>query len=300
MPVSKKPRKKKKLQTDKASKLGAKTPRDARVPNARAFEGFMSGFGGRPADQAQDVMYDAWECSEPAQRVALARTALEISPLCADAYVLLAEEAARSQEEALAYFKQAVEVGAEALGPGAFKEYAGHFWGFVETRPYMRARAGLAEALWVTGKREEAIGHYKEMLALNPGDNQGIRYILAAKLLEMGWTEDLKAHLRMHEDEASTDIFYTRALVAYLDGDAKAEELAHFAWECNQHVPGILSDRIPKVEMTDYVTLGGKDEATSYVLANGGTWEKTQGAIEWLVEVTKDLKPRQRGTATLH
>lgn len=291
MPISKKPRKK---------AAPKKKPKMADVirfaPKAPEFEGFMSGFGGRPVDQAQDVMYDAWECGDPKQRVALAREALDISPLCADAYVLLAEEAARSQEEALAYYKLAVEAGAEALGPDAFKEYAEHFWGFVETRPYMRARAGFAEALWVTGRRDEAIGHYKEMLALNPGDNQGIRYILASKLLEMGRTEDLKAHLKMHEDEASTDILYTRALVAYQDGDAKAEELAKFAWECNRHVSGILSGRIPKEEMANYITLGGKDEATSYVLANGEAWETTPGAIAWLEDMTRDLKPQNNNT----
>ena len=288
MPTSKKPRKeagaKKKSETTKVI-IGFE-------PKAPAFEGFMKMFNGRPVDQAQDVMYDAWECGDPKQRVALAREALEISPLCADAYVLLAEEAAKSQEEALAYYKQAVEVGAEALGPNAFQEYAGHFWGFLETRPYMRARAGLAEALWVTGKRDDSIEHFKEMLELNPGDNQGIRYILASKFLEMGRIEDLKAHLKMHEDEASTDILYTRALVAYQDGDAKAEELVHFAWECNRHVPGILSGRIPREEMSDYITLGGKDEATSYVLANGGAWEATPGAIAWLEDRTKDLKPQ--------
>lgn len=287
MPISKKPRKK--AAAKKKSEM-ANVIRFA--PKAPAFEGFMKGFGGRPVDQAQDVMYEAWECGDPKQRIALAREALEISALCADAYVLLAEEAARSQEDALAYYKQAVEVGAEALGPNAFQEYAGHFWGFLETRPYMRARVGLAEALWVTGKREEAIKHFKEMLELNPGDNQGIRYILASKLLEMGRIEDLKAHLKMHEDEASTDILYTRALVAYQDGDAKAEELAQFAWECNRHVPGILSGRIPREEMADYITIGGKDEATSYVLANGGAWEATPGAIAWLEDRTKNLKPQ--------
>ena len=40
-------------------------------------------------------MYEAWEQTTSRSRIALARKALGISPLCADAYVLLAEEAAR-------------------------------------------------------------------------------------------------------------------------------------------------------------------------------------------------------------
>jgi hypothetical protein len=44
--------------------------------------------------KAQDLMYQAWEESNPARRIVLAHRALEISPDCADAYVLLAEEEA--------------------------------------------------------------------------------------------------------------------------------------------------------------------------------------------------------------
>jgi len=50
----------------------------------------------------------------------------------------------------------------------------------------MRARAALAQCLWSLGKHEEAIGHYRELLRLNPSDNQGMRYLLAASLLELG------------------------------------------------------------------------------------------------------------------
>lgn len=287
MPTSKKPRKKaaakKKSQMADVIRFAPKTP---------AFEGFMSGFGGRPVDQAQDVMYDAWECGDPKQRVALAREALDISPLCADAYVLLAKEAARSQEEALAYYKQAVEVGAEALGPAAFQEYAGHFWGFVETRPYMRARTGLGEALWVTGEKDAAIQNFREMLELNPGDNQGIRYVLAAKLLEIGRMDELKSLLEKCADEYSADIQYTRTLLAYFEDAENAEEIAELAWDTNQHVPGMLSGRIATVELHDYITMGGKDEASSYVGAFGGAWKRTPGAIEWLEEVTGLLESR--------
>jgi len=52
-----------------------------------------------PIEQAQELMYDAWE-AQGAQRVGLARKALEIPPDCADAYVLLAEETARSVADA--------------------------------------------------------------------------------------------------------------------------------------------------------------------------------------------------------
>jgi hypothetical protein len=142
MPISKKPRTK-----AAASKVGQAA---AELPDRRAMESFLATISGRSRNdaiaKAQDVMYDAWECTNSRSRSALVRKALCISPLCADAYNLLAEEA-RSVEEARDLYSKGVEAGELALGPKSFKEYAGHFWGFLETRPYMRARAGLAGTL---------------------------------------------------------------------------------------------------------------------------------------------------------
>ena len=55
----------------------------------------------------------------------------------------------------------------------------GDFWSFIETRPYMRAKAQLTDELWAAGFAEESIKHYKDMIELNPNNNQGVRYILA-------------------------------------------------------------------------------------------------------------------------
>jgi hypothetical protein len=40
-------------------------------------------------DRAQQLIYDAWDSGDSRREVALAKEALEISPLCADAYVTL-------------------------------------------------------------------------------------------------------------------------------------------------------------------------------------------------------------------
>ena len=238
MPTSKKPRKKtppKKLTSDNVV---------AFAPDPRGMEGPMASmFGARtrdPLDEAQFLMYDAWDSTSRKQRIAMAQKAIKISPLCADAFNLLAEEHAKTQEEALSYYRKAVVVGEEALGPDGFKEYAGSFWGYLETRPYMRARLGLGEALWSTGEKDAAIKNFQEMLELNPGDNQGIRYVLAAKLLAAGRMNELKSLLTLCADEGSADIQYTRALVAYFEDAEDAEAIAQIAWETNQHVPGMF------------------------------------------------------------
>src|SRR5947209_3453571 len=148
-----------------------------------------------PLEQAQDKMYEAWEARSRKARVRLAREALAISPDCADAYVLLAEETARTPDEALKLYEEGVRAGERALGPEAFAEDAGNFWGILETRPYMRARAGVAECLWAMGEAGRAVEHFRELLRLNPGDNQGNRYPLARLLLQEGRDEELDALL---------------------------------------------------------------------------------------------------------
>src|SRR3990172_7838934 len=87
-----------------------------------------------PLEEAQDLMYKAWQSSNRSQRIKLARQALEISPDCADAYVLLAEESATSLVEARTLYEQGVKAGERALGPELFEEMGGGFWGVFETR----------------------------------------------------------------------------------------------------------------------------------------------------------------------
>jgi len=232
MPVSRKRRWK------KSNPQSAKdTSTVVTLPDRRAMEGFMSAIGGRRANdetgRAQEVMYEAWDQTNPRARVALAHKALTISPLCADAYVLLAEEEAKSVEEALEYYRKGVEAGVQVLGPKGFKEYAAHFWGVLETRPYMRARAGLAATLNALGEVDAAISNYRDMLRLNPNDNQGIRYELASCLMKSGDTEALKKLLKQYDEDGSALWLYTQALVAFRENkaDNKTEELVKKACE---------------------------------------------------------------------
>jgi tetratricopeptide (TPR) repeat protein len=295
MPVSKKPRKK---------AVKPRKPRNdnalPQMPDRRAMEGFMAGLsGGRlrgrdPVEEAQHIMYGAWEAANRSKRIALARKALEVSPLCSDAYVMLAEEEAKSVEEAHAWYRKGVEAGEQALGPEGFEEYAGHFWGFLETRPYMRARAGLAAALWRLGRHQEAIDHCWAMLELNPNDNQGIRYLLAGHLLARNDIKALKTLIKQYEEDGTAAWLYTQALLAFRENGRDAGQLAEEAWLANRHVPGLLSGKQALVASIDgYVTMGGEDEAAEYVEENGGAWRETPGAVEWLVQATGKLKPRK-------
>ncbi len=110
-------------------------------------------------------------------------------------------------------YEAGVKAGEYALGADAFEEDVGHFWGLLETHPYMRAREGLAVCLWQMDQRQEAIEQYQEMLRLNPGDNQGIRFLLLPSLMEEGMEKETEQLLAAYEDDATATWCYTRALL---------------------------------------------------------------------------------------
>lgn len=274
--------------------------------NAFIQRTLMSGHGQVPRrqartalDRAQDLMYDAWEEPSRVRRVALARKSLDISGDCADAYVLLAQEAPTAAE-AEALYAAGCAAGERALGPARFSDDAGHFWGLVETRPYMRARLGLANSLYSAGRHDEAVAHYRELLRLNPGDNQGVRYLLAAALSELHRDEELSELLdgEDYRDDASAAWLYTRALVIFRREHDRplARKALAAARRSNPHVAAYLTGarKLPR-RLPDYIGFGDESEAIAYAAEYRQGWQTTQGGLAWLErEAVGSIKPRKR------
>jgi tetratricopeptide (TPR) repeat protein len=234
------------------------------------------------------LIYDAFDTDDPQRRVDLAEEALQISEDCADAYVLLAEEIAEDAEEARELYEAGVRAGEQALGDEIFTEEAGNFWGILETRPYMRALEGLASSLWILGEREQALAHYRRILELNPGDNQGVRYELAGSLLEEGLDEELGELLEQYEEEASAYWLYTRALWRFRmegAGEQANRELEE-ATDTNPYVPLYLLGRKNFLAqgLPELIGFGDESEAVSYFARALTEWLRTPGAVEWLRE----------------
>lgn len=253
-------------------------------------------------DAAQEIMYDAWEIDDRRKRVALARKALKTSPLCADAYVLLAQETAQSLDEAIAVFRQGVAAGEKALGKETFRNDVGDFWGLLETRPYMRARQGLALSLWKRGSRDEAAAHCQDMLRLNPNDNQGIRYLLLDCLLAMGRDAQAEQLLAQYEDDAGAAWDWSKVLLSFRrTGDsAQSREALGQAVATNEHVPAyLLGDKTMPRKLPDYISWGDETEAIAYVDGAAEAWASTPGSLVWL-RAANPAVPIQRGSQVDH
>ena len=242
--------------------------------------------GDEALDLAQEKAFEAMDAPRTADRIALAREALALSPLCSDAYLVLARETADA-DDALELYRRAVAVGAEALGETAFQDDAGSFWGLLQTRPYMPARHELALAPWRRGHRDEAVAHYHEMLRLNPDDNQGIRYLLIDALLELGREADADAVLKRYKDDGSAHWTWSAALLAFrrTGNSAPANKALAKAVKANGHVAAYLLGKKPlPATLPGFIGMGDESESVSYVHYAVDAWDAAPAAKGWVAD----------------
>lgn len=250
-----------------------------------------------PLERAQEIMYDAWD-ARGEERIRLALKALAISLDCADAYIILAEQMAKEEGLATRLLEDGVKAGERALGDEMFEQEAGNFWMILETRPYMRARFALACQLHARGMRQEAIGHFSDLLRLNPNDNQGARYDLATCLLEEGDDDALCDLLRRYERDGSAVWHYSRALLTFRKegespvADADMREAVGMNPFVPQYITGQknLPARIP-----DNYSRGDRSEAIVYAYDTMNVWKGTAGAVAWMEKIV-NVHRNQTGT----
>lgn len=234
--------------------------------------------------KAQQLMYKAFEEPSPKKRVTLAKKAISMSPGCADAYVILANETAESLPHAIGILKEGVDAAEAQLGP-LIDELTGMLWLEIDARPYMRARAELAAHLWQFGEIDQAIEHYKELLRLNPNDNQGNRYLLLLLYVEMQKNKEAREILKEYADDDSAVWTFSNALLSFRSrGATKTATLRLLrAMEQNPYVAPLMLGRLPMPdEPPDLIGRGDPSEAVDYVVQAQLGWRQTPGALKWI------------------
>ena len=86
-------------------------------------------------------------------------------------------------------------------------------WGILENRQYLRAMHGLGLLKWREGDTKGAMGLFALMLELNPNDNQGARYLMAALHEGLSWeavpdSDDCKAMEAMFQRQNAKHGFF--------------------------------------------------------------------------------------------
>jgi tetratricopeptide (TPR) repeat protein len=257
---------------------------------------------GPPADPESledraEALLDRAYAARGRRAVLLAREALAVWPDCADAYNLLARRAP-DPEAAGRFFELGLAAGERAIGPEDFADAVGYFWGVLETRPYMRARQGLAESLMERKRLAEAAEHFQEMLRLNPNDNQGVRHSLVNVLITLGRDAEAWELLDRYPEDLLALREYPRALLLFRrEGDSSEARLAlKRAVRSNRFVPGALLHTRELPPPTGWLAPGRQEEAALCCVLSGETWTETAGALDWLRQRTaRPPKPARKG-----
>ena len=241
--------------------------------------------------RSQDLVLQAYD-ETPAKGKKLIKQALELDPDNADAYNYLAS-VENDVDKALALYRQAVEAGERALGEEFIQENKGHFWGLFETRPYMRAKAGVAGCLYAKNRVNATIEVYREMIELNPSDNQGVRYLLATILLSKKDLSDYESFVKKYEGEDSALWHYNNALYHFkkMGKSAKSDGELMKAYKFNPYVMEFMLGlkELPE-EMPQFIGRGDENEAVAYIFDAIHTWGKTDGALNWMYEFLMERK----------
>jgi tetratricopeptide (TPR) repeat protein len=257
----------------------------------RSISDVESGIAGEShpkREEAVGLLYRAWQEPSRKKRSELARKALSLYPDAADAYNILAETDSRSLEQIADYYRRGMLAGERDLGRAYFQDNRGYFWGLVETRPYMRAKFGYAEASLYLGKTLEAIRQLEDLLELNPHDNQGARDLLAVAYLQKKRYREALALIDRYGENAAA-AHYDRLLIEYsLNGmTAKLSKLYRNAKRSNPHVLPYLLGKKPVPEAPPaYIRLGEDSEAIDYVVTRYELWNREKRLLGWLAAQT--------------
>jgi tetratricopeptide (TPR) repeat protein len=239
-----------------------------------------------PSVRAQELFYEALDAPTDEAQLALLEKALKLDSGNVEVLLALLRYENLSPVEEIEFLKKLVKLAEARLGPKAFKEFAGAFWGFHETRPYMRAREMLAGHLRVARRLEEAVAEYEGMLELNPGDNQGVRYSLLPCLLILRRLEAARKLFEKYPEEFEWNAVFAwgRVLERFLSEDPRgAESALAVARKQNPHMQAYVKGHrsLPKHMPVAYAP-GSKDEAICFADVVRAAWLEHPAALTWL------------------
>ncbi len=157
-------------------------------------------------------------------------------------------------------------------------------WGWLENRPFLRAAHGVAVCHSQFGRNRQALALMEKMLAWNPNDNQGIRYVVGSGYLRAG---KLSKARDVFEAEGSyyPPYRYELALLLMRKGSHKAAatSLRHGFVE-NGYIAEILCGNPNPMPLAIWhgSSFADPDLAQDYVSRYGDLWHRTRDALAFL------------------
>lgn len=256
-----------------------------------------------PVEQADRMIDELPEDASAGHIVRTSKQALALSEDSMAAWLAWGIHA-ESADKALEVFEKGIARGRVRFADLIAETGPEHgLWGHIEARDFMRLLYERAKLLEVRQDAEGAIAAYREMLALNPNDNQGIRGDLLRLLMVFRRIEEGRALLDAYPNDADTAMAWGNAFVSIVeamdqsgyelpDDDSfeapaspeayvktlgrefdKARAAVKQAVKVNPFVPLLYTyGGILEVEIDDMVAFGGPYEAVSHLQRWGILW----------------------------
>ncbi|NUM52118.1 MAG: hypothetical protein HUU46_00595 [Candidatus Hydrogenedentes bacterium] len=250
----------------------------------RGLDELMGAIEMTAEESAQELAYQAMDAQDERSAIRLAKQALALDPLNVDASMVVIGCTAKTQEEKVDLIRETLERAKQKLGPKFFAENKGHFWGKIETRPYMRARCDLVYVLTELDRIDEAIVECESMLELNPNDNQGMREVLLGLYLRQRDTKKARKLMSRYKEPMFAVWCYGQLLECLLSRNISgAERALQRARSVNPHVADFL---IGRRELRDSgfgsYSMGSEEEAVHCLNMLGPAFLAHPQSIEWI------------------
>ena len=252
-------------------------------------------------EKAQELAYQSMDCESDTKALKLARQALKLDPDCLDANVQVALLTSKDQLDIRERLKHAIKRHENKISHEFIQENMGHFWGIVETRPYMRTILLLAQTNISLRAIGDAIMQLEYMLSLNPNDNQGVRDILVGLYLEIGNLKSARHLMNQYPYDKKMAVFaWARVLERFL-----ANRLDHSytafkkAMKINPYVADYLTGQAIAPPPQNYYTPGEESEASMCFTLLFQAWLNHPGANMWLCEIFDRWNTKKNQEETL-
>ncbi|HYG89952.1 MAG TPA: tetratricopeptide repeat protein [Azospirillum sp.] len=170
-------------------------------------------------------------------------------------------------------------------------------WGYLENRPFLRALHGAALCQLRLRRRDEAARLMERMLAYNPDDNQGMRYLLGSEYLRLGKRD--KARPLFEAESASYPPYhYELALLHIETGNwAAAATSLRRGFCANSYIAELLGGNPDPAPLAIWhgSYFAEPELAKEYLADYGDLWRRRPDAVafvRWLFNHPKVLAER--------
>lgn len=222
-------------------------------------------FEDTPEYESDELLEEAFEADTEKEARNLAKKALEVYPDNIDAQVFLANME-KNPVNRLKQLDWAIEKARKILEEKGLLEEdnIGHFWGIIETRPYMRARNSKLEELMMMGRYKEAVKESEELLRLCENDNLGVRSVLIGLYCYFEEFDKCEKLHKQYKEDYTISMLLPMTIMYYKKSDyKKAEKMLKEIDEINPFIAEYFVGEVDfdSEDNPEYYSIGSEEEA---------------------------------------